>query len=383
MAFSRNIRPLRPRLVSAEASLRPTRAEVDLDAIAHNLDVIRGVASDSAVLAVVKADGYGHGAVPVAQRLEAEGVAGFGVALAEEGFELREAGIASEILVLNGVYGGAYDEVIAMDLTPVIYDLSEVRAFAEAAGGRKVAFHLKVDTGMSRLGVQLPHLEAFLEGLRAYPNMMVAGLMTHLAAADSDEKYTHEQLRSFQRARQMLRCFGHTPKVIHAANTAATFCHPSSRFDWVRPGVALFGYTGVAGVGEALRPAMRIRSEVISLRDIEAGGTVGYGRSFRAERETRVATIPVGYADGFMRQVSDRAHVLVAGVRCPVIGNVSMDLTAVDVTDCGPVMIGQEVVLLGEQGGARIDANELAQASRTIPYEVLTSVSRRVPRFVE
>jgi alanine racemase len=128
---------------------------------------------------------------------------------------------------------------------------------------------------------------------------------------------------------------------------------------------------------------MRIRSEVISLRDIEAGGTVGYGRSFRAERETRVATIPVGYADGFMRQVSDRAHVLVAGVRCPVIGNVSMDLTAVDVTDCGPVMIGQEVVLLGEQGGARIDANELAQASRTIPYEVLTSVSRRVPRFVE
>lgn len=382
MSSPDNIRQLLPRVQGPDESLRPTRAEVDLSSVVHNLSVIREVAGDARVLAVVKADAYGHGVVPVATRLQKEGVVGFGVALAEEGLELREAGIQSKILVLNGVYGGAHAAVIEAGLTPVVYELGEIAAFHRAAGGRSFDFHLKVDTGMSRLGVQLRELDGFLERLKRFSSARMVGLMTHLASADSDEAFTLEQLQAFQRARLSVRRFGHAPKIIHAANSAATFRHPSARFDWVRPGIALFGYPGVKGGDFGLRPAMRLRSEIISLREVLRGSTVGYDRAFRAERTTKVATVPVGYADGLMRRTSNRAEVLVRGMRCPIIGKVSMDLTAIDVTEVEAVGVGDEVVLLGSQGGECICADELARASGTVPYEVLTNVSRRVPRFV-
>jgi len=373
--------PLRPRIQSADASLRPTRAEIFLDAIAHNLRVVRQAAPSCKVLAVVKADGYGHGIVPVSRCLQAEGADGFGVALAEEGLELREAGIDRAILVLNGIHGGAHEEVIAAGLTPVLYELSEAAAFHAASGGRFVDVHLKVDTGMGRLGVPVATLGDFLAQLRAYPSIRIVGLMTHLSTADEDREFVAAQLASFEWAHGIVRRYGHDPIVRHAANSPGLFRHPEAHFDWIRPGLALYGYPGAEGIDAPLRPAMRWRTEIIRLRMLEPGESAGYGRTFIAGRHTRLATIPVGYGDGLLRSASNRAEVLIRGHRCPVVGNVSMDLTTVDVSALAEVRLGDEVVLLGAQGDHVLDARDLAAATHTIPYEILTNVSRRVPRI--
>ncbi len=370
----------RPRLSRPEDTLRPTRAEIDLGAIAHNLGVVRRVAGGARVLSVIKADAYGHGVVPVAQALEARGAKGFGVALAEEGLELRDAGIASDIVVLNGVYGGAHAEVLAAGLTPVVYDLTEVDAFARAAKGRPVGLHLKVDTGMSRLGVPHDLVELFLDGLDAHAGVHIAGVMTHLAAADTDPEFTALQIRRFDDAISRVRARGHRPTTIHAANTPGTFLHPDSRYDLVRPGISLFGYAPGAEEGRSLRRAMRLRTEIIALRDLAPGATVGYDRTFVAERAMRIATLPIGYGDGLMRHLSNRGAMLVGGVRCPIVGRVSMDLTTIDVSAVESAHVGDEVVVLGAQGDDVIDAEEIARAAGTIPYEILTNVSRRVPR---
>jgi alanine racemase len=362
-------------------SLRPTRAEILLDAIGHNLQVIRAAAPRQKVLAVVKADAYGHGVVPVARRLQAEGVDGFGVALAEEGIELREAGIDRAILVLNGINGGAHREIVAAGLTPVLYEIAEASAFEAVAGGRPIDVHLKVDTGMGRLGVPLRELTAFLRELRRFPSIRIAGLMTHLSTADSDPAYVAEQVAAFKRAEGLVRRFGHEPAVLHAANSAALFRHPETHFDWVRPGIAIYGYPGSSAIAPPLRPVMRWRTEVLQLRTLRPGESAGYGRSFRASTETRLATLPLGYGDGLLRSASNRGHVLIRGARCSIVGNISMDLTTVDVSDVPGVVIGDEALLLGEQVGTVLDARDLAAAAGTIPYEVLTNVSRRVPRL--
>ena len=373
-------RALKPRVQSADASLRPTRAEVLLDAIGHNLRVVRDAAHGRKVLAVVKADAYGHGVVPVARRLQDEGVDGFGVALAEEGLELREAGIDRAILVLNGINGGAHREIVAAGLTPVLYDLVEASAFESVSDGRPIDVHLKVDTGMGRLGVPLSELSGFLKDLRAFPSIRIAGLMTHLSTADADADYVAEQVAGFTRAQGLVRRFGHEPSVLHAANSAALFRHPETHYDWVRPGLALYGYPGSDAIDAPLRPAMRWRTQVLRLRTLQPGESAGYGRSFRATRETRLATLPIGYGDGLLRSASNRGHVLIHGVRCPIVGNIAMDLTTVDASDLANVAVGDEVLLLGTQEGESLDARDLAEAARTIPYEVLTNVSRRVPR---
>jgi len=365
---------------SADASLRATRAEVLLDAIGHNLSVVRSAARGRKVLAVVKADAYGHGVVPVAKRLQAEGVDGFGVALAEEGIELREAGVDRAILVLNGISGGAHGEIVAAGLTPVLYEISEASAFDAVSSGRPIDVHLKVDTGMGRLGVPLAELDTFLRDLRRFPSIRIAGLMTHLSTADADPEYVAEQLAGFARAHGLVRRFGHEPAVLHAANSAALFRHPETHFDWVRPGLALYGYPGSDTIDAPLRPAMRWRTEVLRLRTLQPGESAGYGRSFQATSKTLLATIPVGYGDGLLRSASNRGHVLIRGARCPIVGNIAMDLTTVDVSDVPDVAIGDEALLLGEQNGTVLDARDLAAAAQTIPYEVLTNVSRRVPR---
>lgn len=370
----------RSRIELPGESMRPTRAEIDLDAIAHNLAVVRSFAAPARVLAVVKADAYGHGVVPVALRLEDEGVDGFGVALAEEGLELREAGVRAPVLVLNGVYGRAHADVLEAGLTPVVYDLAQVEAFDRAAPDRPYRVHLKVDTGMTRLGVPLRQLPRFLEGLARFPRCALSGLMTHLSSADTDPETTALQLKLFDEARALVFAAGHTPGTIHAANTAATLSVPASRFDMVRPGGALFGIG--MGMPEAieLRLAMRIRSEIIHLRDIEPGTHVGYDGTFTASRPTTVATVPIGYGDGLPRDLGNRGTMLVRGVRCPIIGRVSMDLTMLDVTHVPGCAQSDEVVALGTQGSETITADEVARVSGTIAYEVLTAVSRRVPR---
>jgi alanine racemase len=371
----------RPRLQVAEESLRPTRAEVDLGAVAHNFRVVRELAGSARVCAVVKADAYGHGVVPVATRLQKEGADAFGVALAEEGLELREAGVTADILVLNGVYGDAHRDVLEAGLTPVVYDLAQVAAFDHAWHHAPFGIHVKVDSGMGRLGVPLGALDAFLDGLARFPAARVDGVMTHLSSADGDEAYTRDQLDRFRDALARIRARGHAPRTVHAANSPATLAHPGARFDMVRPGIVLFGAPPAPHLGADLRPAMRLRTEVIALRDLAPGDSVGYGRTFRAPVAMRLATVPMGYGDGLMRLVSNRGAMLVGGGRCAIVGNVSMDLTTLDVTGVPDAAVGTEVVVLGEQGGERIGAEDVAEWAGTIPYEVLTNVSRRVPRF--
>lgn len=368
--------------MSADDALRPTRAEIDLNALAHNLGVVRKTAGTAKVLAVVKADAYGHGVGPVAQRLEAEGVDGFGVALAEEGIELREAGIDAAIIVLNGVHAGAHREVVEAGLTPVIYDLEEARAFARVATTSAVGVHLEIDTGMARLGVQLHKLREFLEGFEMLEGVRIDGVMTHFSCADElDSETTRAQLRLFEEARGMIVARGHKPKIVHAANSAGMFAHPASRFDMVRPGLALFGIEPAKGTSNDLLPTMRLRTEIIAMRELPAGSPVGYSEAFHTKRTTQIATVPMGYGDGLLRAASNRGSMLVHGVACPIVGNVSMDLTTLDVTDVPASRVGDEVVVLGEQGGSYAKVEDLARAAGTIAYEVLTNVSRRVPRF--
>ena len=262
----------------------------------------------------------------------------------------------------------------------MLYEISEARAFESVAEGRPIDVHLKVDTGMGRLGVPLAELDPFLRELRSFPSIRVAGLMTHFSTADADPDYVAEQLRGFKQAEGLVRRFGHVPAVLHAANSAALFRHPETHFDWVRPGISLYGYPGSDSVDVPLRPAMRWRTEVLRVRMLQQGESAGYGRTFRATRPTRLATIPLGYGDGLLRSASNRGHVLIRGVRCPIVGNVAMDLTTVDVSQVPDASIGDEVLLLGVQDGVSLDARDLAEAAGTIPYEVLTNVSRRVPR---
>jgi len=374
----------RPRILLADESMRPTRAEIDLDAIAHNLRIVRALSAPARVLAVVKADAYGHGVVPVALRLEQEGVSGFGVALAEEGLELREAGVRAPILVLNGVYGHAHLDVLEAGLTPVVYDLAQVEAFERAAGDRRVQVHLKIDTGMGRLGVPLRRLPAFLDAMSRHPRCHVVGLMTHLSSADSDDDATSEQLARFAEARAQVLGAGHPVATVHVGNTAATLRRPDARFDMVRPGGALFGVQPTPEDGLELRPALRLRTEVIALRDLEPGEFVGYDRTFVALRPTRIATVPLGYGDGLLRGLSGCGEMLVRGLRAPIAGRVSMDLTTLDVTDVPGCACGDEVVVVGsqrfEERHATIRAEEVAARAGTIGYDVLTSISRRVPR---
>ena len=310
----------------------------------------------------------------------------------EEGVELREAGIVAPILVMGGHYGNAHEEVVARGLTPVVHDLGQVEAFARLVRSGKVNgpvdVHLKVDTGMARLGVTPEELPAVAEGLAARPELRMRGLMTHLACADAptcDE--TEEQLSRLEEATALLERIGLRPEQRHAANSAALL-RGLARLDAVRPGIALFGVAprvGGAQLSADLKAVMRVRTEIIALRDVNEGDSVGYGATWRAPGRSRVATLPLGYADGLSRRLSNRGHVLVRGRRVPIVGSVSMDMTMVDVTSVEGVSVRDEVVVLGAQEGMLgrdvIDADEIARQSDAIAWEVLTGVSRRVPRF--
>ncbi|HWO11244.1 MAG TPA: alanine racemase, partial [Polyangiaceae bacterium] len=252
-------------------------------------------------------------------------------------------------------------------------------------GGPPLPIHVKIDTGMARLGVPLAELGSFAGTLAGLPELSLDGLMTHLASAESDAGSVSEQLQRFEQGSSLLAAHGLVPARRHAANTAATIAHPTARFDLVRPGIGLFGMA--PGVESTLRlePVMRVRTEIVALRTLEVGQSVGYGGAWCAARQSRVATIPMGYGDGLSRALSNRGHVLVRGRRAPIIGAVSMDMTSVDVTDVPGAAVEDEVVVLGSQRGPLgegvISAQEIAQLSGTIAWEVLTAISRRVPRF--
>ena len=341
-------------------------------------------------MAVVKADAYGHGAMAVARALQPL-VWGFAVSLVEEGVELRRGGIEAPIVVLGGVYGRSHHDVIAFRLTPVVWELAEVERFARAAdelAAGRIELHLKVDTGMSRLGVRPERFPELLDGLKRVPGVAVTGLCSHLADADgSDEAPTRAQLEVFAEARRLTDAAGFTDRLDHLANTAGALRFPEARYDLVRPGLALFG--GVPSKermpGEPLlvSAAMRLVTRIVSLRAVPAGTPVSYNGRFHAARPSWIATLPIGYADGYTRRMSGRAEVLVDGHRCPVVGAITMDMTMIDVTDVA-AHPGDEVVLLGRQGegasAGEISVDELAAWSDTVSWEIYCAISKRVPR---
>lgn len=384
----------RPRRAAPADAVRPTRAEVFLDALRHNLRVVRRAAKGAKVWPVLKADGYGHGAPAVARTLERAGADGFCVALFEEAVELRDAGITAPILVMSGHYGSAHAEVIERGLVPVVYERGQLEAFARAARmlGLRQAFpvHLKIDTGMARLGIRPGEIGAIAEAIHDVPELRIAGLMTHLACADAaSTEETSAQLALFDEATATLARHGVRAEVRHAANSAALLRGESS-LDAVRPGISIFGVSpraeGAADpLTSELRQAIRVRSEIVSVRELPAGAPVGYGALFRTARASRIATVPIGYADGLSRRLTNAGHMLVRGTRAPIVGAVSMDMTMIDVTDVPAAQLKDEVVVLGSQEGPlgreHIGAEEVANHQGSISWEVLTSISRRVPRF--
>jgi alanine racemase len=374
--------------VPADA-VRPTRAEVNLANLRHNLRVVQRAAANKPVWAVLKADGYGHGSKAVARTLERAGVSGICVALLEEGIELREAGIRVPILITGGYYGRAYGELLRHDLTPVVHEVGQIEGLADEvrfSGAEPIKVHLKIDTGMSRLGISPREVTAMADALHRAPEVKLSGLMTHFACADSwnSESMDH-QLDLLDEATETLRQNGLAPSVRHAANSSAILKSPRALLDLVRPGIALFGVEPRPGACKELRPVMRVRSDIVALRDVPAGTSAGYGATWTARRPSRIATIPMGYADGLSRARSNRGSLLVRGKRAPIVGAVSMDMTMLDVTDIEGVRLGDECVVLGTQRGPlgedTIGAEELAAELGTIPWEVLTDVARRVPRF--
>lgn len=371
---------------------RPTWAEIDLHQLAANFHQVKQrVGATARIMAVVKANAYGHGAVACARRFAAEGADWFGVALPEEAIELRDSGITQPVLCLAGFWPGQAAACIQHKLTPVVYRLDMLEALNQAAAVANVIVdvHVKVDTGMGRLGLRYDQLSGFVGALDRFRSVRVDGLMTHLAAADDNscQPLTLDQIRRFDDAVAAFREHGYRPTHLHLANSAGIFAHRESWGNLVRPGGVLYGlWRDVlpSSIPEPrLSAVMSLHSRIILLKWVPPGETIGYGCTFEASRRSLIATLPVGYHDGYMRGFSNRSHVIVRGVYAPVAGRVSMDLTLIDVTDVPGVELHDTVTLLGWDGrnrDLRIRAEELARIAGTLSYEVTCGVGARVPR---
>jgi alanine racemase len=371
----------------AGTGYRPVWAEIDLDAVRANVRALAGVASPAALMAVVKADGYGHGAVQVARAALDAGAQWLGVALVEEGAELRAAGIDAPVLVLSEPPPPAAPAVVALGLTPVAYTRPGIDALAKAvadSGADPLPVHLKVDTGMHRVGCAVADACGLAESIATRDELRLEGVLTHLAVADEpDDPYTPQQLDRFETVLDDLRRAGVAFDLVHAANSAAVLAFSDrARFDLVRCGIAVYGVPPAPGLAGRvpLRPAMAVKARVTHVKRLPAGARLSYGLRYAMPREGAVATVPVGYADGVPRALSATGgEVLVRGQRHPIAGTVTMDQLMVDAGD-GAVEVGDEVVLLGRDGDAEITADEWADRLGTIGYEIVCGIGRRVPR---
>jgi alanine racemase len=373
-------------------SRRPTWAEIDLQQLAANFRQIKKrVGSAARIMAVVKANAYGHGAVECARRLAAEGADWFGVALPEEAIQLREAGIKQPVLCLAGFFPGQAAACIQHQLTPVIYRRDMLEALNQAASeaGVIVDAHVKVDTGMGRLGFRADQLGEFVERLDQFPNVRIDGLMTHLAAADDAgcRPLTLDQIHRFDEAVSVFREHGYRPTHLHLANSAGVYGHREAWGNMVRPGGVLYGlWRDVLPMSVSdpeLGPVMSLHTRIIMLKWVPPGETIGYGCTFEASRRSLIATLPIGYHDGYMRGLSNRANVILRGVYAPVVGRVSMDLTLIDVTDVAGVELHDEVTLLGRDRRhpeLRIRAEDLARIAGTLSYEVTCGIGDRIAK---
>jgi alanine racemase len=378
---------------------RPVWAEVSIAAILHNLRVIRRqVGRERKILAVVKANAYGLGAVPVSKALARAGTEWFGVTCSSEGIELRDAGIRKRILVLTGFWPGEEEVLLQRQLTPTVTRLDQLRTLDRAAAriarrkkNYRAHFHLKINTGMNRLGIEPEEVDAFARELAKCPHVALEGTYTHFASAEdfTSEQTTLQELK-FQAALDRLRALGISPGMVHLANSGAICARPSTWADIVRPGAILYGYhqgftppekkTEVMAAMN-LRPCLSLRARIISLRTIAAGEAVGYGARFVAERTSRIAVIAAGYADGIVRQRTNRGSVLVRGKRAPLVGTISMDLAAVDTTEVPDAAIGDIVTIYGKDKSDCIEVSDVARELNTVTSDLLCALGRRVRRF--
>jgi alanine racemase len=368
------------------ASDRPTVAHIDLGALERNYRLAERQCGGRSIIAVVKAQAYGHGAIPVSQRLQELGAAMLGVGLVEEGRELREAGITAPLLLMDPLFPEQVDAVVENKLTPVVFSESLVHGLSAAARKRNAILdvHVKIDTGMGRIGVSPEEAAGLIERISAAGNLRIQGLMTHFADADlRDKSFAGLQTDRFEQLLRSLADRGVTVPMRHAANSAAVLDFHRALFTAVRPGLMLYGYDPVenGGHASALEPVLSLLTRIAVLRRFEPGTPVSYGRTFVTKRSSLIAVLPVGYADGFSRGLSNRGHALVRGRRAPVVGRVCMDMCMIDVTDIPDVCEGDAVALIGKQGNEAITAEDIAGLTGTIAYEVLCGVSSRVPRI--
>jgi alanine racemase len=370
-------------------SQRPTWTEINLDNLAFNFhSAKRFIGNDVKYMAVVKADGYGHGAIECARRLEAEGIDWFGVALPEEGIELRKSGIRKLILCLGSFWEGQETAILNYNLTPVIYRIENAESLNRAARerGTSVDIHIKIDTGMGRIGVRFDEVAAFADRIKSLPALRLQGLMTHFASADDlgQNEFTALQIERFNRAVSIFEEKGFHPIYKDLANSPGAVVHPESRQTMVRLGGILYGLGGdvlpKTVEKPELRPVLSLHSRIAHLKTVPEGETLGYGRTFRTEKESRIATIPIGYQDGYSRVLSNTGRVIVGGAVVPVVGRISMDWTLIDVSDVPNAGVGDEVILIGERNGLSIPAEELARKTDTISYEITCGINRRVVR---
>jgi alanine racemase len=368
------------------SSGRPTVGEVDLGALEFNYRQIKKrIPEDVKLLAVVKADAYGHGSVPVSLRLEKLGVDYLGVAIPEEGVELRKGGVRTPILVLGGIFGEEVDQIFRFRLTPVIFGKDSLKILSREAERRrrKVKVHLKVDTGMGRLGVPLNLWPDFLREVRRFPRVETEGILSHFSMTDEGKSFTQNQWRAFQGAVAIAQKLGISSRYLHMASSATLTAFPAYSARLVRPGIMLYGSYPSPTFRSLIRlkPVMTLKTRVHFLKSVPPGTRISYGGTFKAKRESLIATLPIGYADGYSRHLSNHGEVLIHGKRAPVVGKVCMDLIMVDVTDIPRVSAGDEVVLMGRQGTEQITPEEIAEKINSISYEVLCLIGKRVPRI--
>jgi alanine racemase len=373
---------------AAFPSDRPTTAVISLDALEHNYHEVVRSTGGRRVLAVVKAGAYGHGAVEVSRRLLTLGADTLGIALVEEGRELRDAGIDAPILVMGATFPEQADTMVSLKLTPMVYSLSGAQALAEAARKRGVVInvHVKIDTGMGRIGIAPEDAPELIAAFQKLGTISVQGLMTHFADADlRDKEFASRQMDRFEGLLKALEAKNIQVPERHAANSAAVLAFRRAFFTLVRPGLMLYGYNPLEEVsGEVdLLPVLSLVTRIAFIKKVRAGTPVSYGRTFTTKRESIIATLPIGYADGYGRGLSNTGEALVRGVRVPVVGRVCMDMCMIDVTDVPAVRENDEVVLIGSQGEEKITADDIAAKTGTIAYEVLCGISSRVPRIYQ
>ena len=360
---------------------RPCWAEIDLDAIASNVRALAAKSAPAKLFAIVKANAYGHGAVAVGRAAIEAGASGLGVVCVDEGEELRLGGITAPILVVGYTTAAEAERVVELALTPVVDSMKVALALSRfaAARGTTQRVHIELESGLNRHGLPLDELVPFAEGVRALPSIEVEGLFTHFAAAEEgDDSFTRSQFDALMEASARLSWI----PIRHCAASASVLNAVDMRLEMVRAGLAVYGYEPAPGIaGDVqLRTALSLKSRIARIIDVEPGGTVGYGRTWVAGRPSKIALVMCGYADGYRRALSNKASVLVRGQRAPIAGRIAMDMCMVDVTAVEGVALDDEVVLVGEQGNDRIDADELAALADTISWEILAGISARVPR---